>query len=164
MKLRISILWAVALVVLGFVNYAIYQKENLIRNGEPIFVELGPRDPRSLIQGDYLALRYRVADNLDIDKLPARGKLVLKRNTDGTTAFVRVDDGKTPLAADERLLNYYKRDFQIDIGVGSFFIQEGKAEAYQDARYGELRVDPSGTSILVGLRGPKLEPLGTDQP
>lgn len=162
MKIRILILWLVAVASLLFVNYAIYGKEQLIRNGQPIFLELAPVDPRSLIQGDYMALRYKIATDLESEDLPPRGKLVIKIADNGVASYVRVDDG-TPLAADERLLNYYKHDWQIDLGATSFFFQEGTAEAYTDAEYGELRLDASGTSILIGLRGENLEPLAPAQ-
>lgn len=159
MKLRLVMLWVVAVGSLLFVNYAIYGKEQLIRYGQPILLELAPVDPRSLIQGDYMALRYKIAADLETVDLPPRGKLVIKVAENGVASFVRVDDG-TPLAADERLLTYYKRDWQIDLGPTSFFFQEGTAEDYEEAEYGELRVDASGTTILVGLRNTELEELG----
>ncbi len=163
MKLRLAILWIVAVGSLLFVNYAIYGKETLIRNGEPIFLELAPVDPRSLIQGDYMALDYRIAvDLLGEEDLPTRGKLVIKRAENGVASFVRIDDGSA-LAADEYLLNYYKHEWRVDLGAPSFFFQEGTAEAYVEAQYGELRVDESGTSILVGLRDEDLMPLGPPQ-
>jgi len=163
MKLRLVLLWAVAVVSLLFVNYAIYGKEQLIRNGQPILLQLAPVDPRSLIQGDYMNLRYKIAADLETTDLPPRGKLVISVAENGVASFVRVDDG-APLAPDERLLNYYKHDWNIDLGAGSFFFQEGTAEEYVDAEYGELRVDESGTSILIGLRDENLEPLGPAQP
>ena len=160
MKVRLTILWVVAVVGLLFVNYSIYGKETLIRNGQPILLELAPVDPRSLIQGDYMALRYKMGADLEnLATLPVRGKLVIRVADTGVASFVRVDDG-TPLAAGERLINYYKHGWQVDLGATSFFFQEGKADAYATAKYGEVRVDESGTSILVGLRDEKLQPLG----
>ena len=159
MKVRVAILWLVAVVSLVFVNYAIYGKEQLISRGQPIFLELAPVDPRSLIQGDYMALRYKIATELETQELPPRGKLVIKVAETGVASFVRIDDG-TPLATDERLLNYYQHDGQIDLGPTSFFFQEGNGDLYTDAKYGELRVDSSGTSILIGLRDEKLGKLG----
>lgn len=160
MKLRLTILWLVAVAGLLFVNYSIYGKEQLIRNGQPILLELAPVDPRSLIQGDYMALRYKIGADLESrEELPARGKLVIKVADNGVASFVRVADG-TPLAPGERLINYYKHGWQIDLGATSFFFQEGKADDYANAKYGELRVDESGTTILVGLRDENLQPLG----
>ncbi|MEZ4864792.1 MAG: GDYXXLXY domain-containing protein [Caldilineaceae bacterium] len=160
MKIRLVILWAVALVGLAFVNYSIYGKEQLIHDGEPLFLELAPVDPRSLIQGDYMALRYRMAVELEGEEaLPPRGTLVVRRDERDVATFVRLDYGITPLAADERRLKYYLRDQQVEIGPNAFFFQEGNREVYQNARYGELHVDSAGNAVLVGLRGPDLEPL-----
>jgi len=160
MKVRLAILWLVAVVGLLFVNYSIYGREQLIRDGQPILLELAPVDPRSLIQGDYMVLRYRIAADLENqDVLPLRGKLVISVAENGVASFVRIDDG-TPLGSNERLLNYYKHEWQIDLGAPSFFFQEGTADAYVDARYGEMRVDSGGTSVLIGLRDEKLQPLG----
>lgn len=159
MKLRLSILWASLLAALLFVNYAIYQKEELINTGQPVLLRLVPVDPRSLIQGDYMALRYAIAADLDASALPGRGKLVIKLDADGVASFVRIYDGKTPLAADELLLNYYEHNWEISLGAESFFFQEGEAQRYQNARYGELRLEPTGKSVLIGLRGEKLEEL-----
>ena len=163
-KLRTFILWAVTIGALLFINYAIYGKEQLIANGQPIYLALAPVDPRSLIQGDYMALRYAIAADLetqylDDQTLPPRGQLVIAVDEKGVATFVRVADG-TPLAANERLLNYYKHDVGINLGPDAFFFQEGTAERYATAEYGELRVDQSGAVVLVGLRDEKLSLLG----
>jgi uncharacterized membrane-anchored protein len=52
------------------------------------------------------------------------------------------------------------RDGRLHIGSEAFFFQEGTAVAYEQARYAELRVDSSGESLLVGVRGPDRELLG----
>src|SRR5205814_1169989 len=44
-----------ALLVLGAVNYSIVAKESIKANGEAIYLDLTPIDPRSLVQGDYMA-------------------------------------------------------------------------------------------------------------
>ena len=40
------------LLVLAAVNYSIYGKEEIVRSGETVYLELAPVDPRSLMQGD----------------------------------------------------------------------------------------------------------------
>ncbi|MEZ4661135.1 MAG: GDYXXLXY domain-containing protein [Caldilineaceae bacterium] len=153
-------LWLVVLVVLGFVNYAVVQKELLIRNGTLLLLEIGPRDPRSLIQGDYMAIRYRMPAQIRLDELPHSGQLVVQRSANGAGEVLGVYDGQTPLAADELLVNFYQRAGDIEIGATSFFFQEGQAETYQAARYGELRVAASGEAILVGLADQNFKTLG----
>lgn len=90
MKIRILILWLVAIGGLLFVNYGIYGKEMLIRNGDPVLLKLAPVDPRSLIQGDYMDLRYDIAVGLEDDDIPRRGKLVIQLDRNGVAALVSV--------------------------------------------------------------------------
>ena len=163
-KLRTFMLWVVTIGALLFINYAIYGKEQLIANGQPIYLALAPVDPRSLIQGDYMALNYEIANELgaqyrDDQTLPRRGQIVIAVDEKGVATLVRVADG-TPLAANERLLNYYKHDWGINLGPDAFFFQEGTADRYASAHYGELRVDQSGAVVLVGLRDKALTLLG----
>ena len=51
-------------LVLGAVNWSIFAKERIKTNGERIFLALAPVDPRSLMQGDYMALRFEIADRI----------------------------------------------------------------------------------------------------
>jgi len=160
-NLRIALLWLVLLIILGYVNYAIFQKEALTASGEVLLLEIGPRDPRSLIQGDYMALRYRMVMDLpDSETWPRRGKLVVRKDLNNVAQFVRVHIDE-PLAPDERLLNYHKRGQEIYIGAESFFFQEGEADIFAAGRYLELRVDPLGESLIVGMRNEEFELLGT---
>src|SRR5690606_16735816 len=46
--------------VLVVANGGIWQKEQLIRDGRPVFVELAPVDPRSLMQGDFMRLNFNL--------------------------------------------------------------------------------------------------------
>ena len=53
--------WLVAgglLLVLTMVNVDIVRKQAIVDSGRPILLRLRPVDPRSLIQGDFMALRY----------------------------------------------------------------------------------------------------------
>ena len=46
--------------MLAVFNVAIYRNERLLASGETLYLELAPVDPRSLMQGDYMRLRYAV--------------------------------------------------------------------------------------------------------
>jgi uncharacterized membrane-anchored protein len=140
-------------LVLGVSNFAIAQKERQLARGTPMLVELAPVDPRSLIQGDYMRLNYAMNRELgSLRGLPADGRLVVTLDGNGVARFVRVHDERTALAPGERLLQYRERSGRVRIGTDAFYFQEGHAERYAGARYGELRVEPSGGSVLVGLR------------
>jgi uncharacterized membrane-anchored protein len=39
----------------------------------------------------------------------------------------------------------------LTIGADNYFFQEGSAKKFENAKYGLLKVDPDGNSILIGL-------------
>ena len=56
-----NIKWWIILInlilLLVYFNGSILSKEDLLKNGKLILLELAPVDPRSLMQGDYMSLR-----------------------------------------------------------------------------------------------------------
>ena len=160
MKARNIALWTMAFIILVFVNYLAYQREMLAVNGRVVLLELAPVDPRSLIQGDYMRLRYALSDDIESHTNRERGFVVVRLDENNVARFVRIHNSVTPLAPDEILLPFRGESWDLRVGPGSFFFQEGHAEYYEDARYGELRVSDSGTVLLVGLRDENLKPLG----
>jgi uncharacterized membrane-anchored protein len=115
------------------------------------------------MQGDYMALRFTVADAI-LDRARAGGTvrdgfLVLTLDERNVGTFARQDDG-TPLDSSEIRMRYRVRGDTVRFATDAFFFQEGTAQRYEGARYGEFRLDATGDSILTGLRGQNLEPLG----
>ena len=162
--MRNIVLWAVLAVVLILANWSIVSKERVLANGEIMLIELAPRDPRSLLQGDYMALRYSLAQTImgRLDApFSATGVAVVRLDENAVASFVRLD-GTDPLAQDERLLLYRKRGESLRIAGEAFFFEEGQDEIYASARYGEVRVDASGDAVLVGLRDSEFNRLGPE--
>lgn len=161
MRSLLAVLAGIAVLLVA--NYDIVAKEWLRREGRPVLLELVPVDPRSLMQGDYMALNFRVARDafgtLWVQERSDDGYLVLALDERGVGHYVRKDDGG-PLAANELRLRYRIRNRQPLIATDAYFFQEGTASTYQMARFGELRVAPDGEALLVGLRDQNLEPLG----
>jgi uncharacterized membrane-anchored protein len=148
--IRIGIVAAVALVLIA-VNLSIVAKERIKTGGEPIFLELAPVDPRSLMQGDYMALRFAIAQEISTEESGSAALLihdnrVAKLNPDQTAAGLRI--------------RYRIRNGQVWLGTNAYFFEEGSAGRYEGARYGEFRVDrDSGEAVLVGLADKDLQPL-----
>jgi uncharacterized membrane-anchored protein len=145
-----------ALLVLGGVNYAIYAKERIVRNGETIYLELAPVDPRSLMQGDYMALRFRLTESIESWRAsPPRTRL--------RAAPLRIDERRVATLGSENeelAIAFRIRNGQIWLGTNAYFFAEGTADRYAAARYGEFRIDrASGEAVLVGLRDENLAPL-----
>ncbi len=147
--MRTGIILFMLALVLGVFNHSVLRKEQTISTGRSILLDLAPRDPRSLIQGDYMQLRYRIAEQVSGDQLRDKGLLVLSTDSNRVAEFVRLDVGE-PLAPGELRLVYRLRD-GVRLGPDSFMFQEGQANTYAAARYGELKVDASGQAVLVGL-------------
>lgn len=156
---RSIILWTVALLILIWVNVLIVQQERLIAQGTSIFLELAPVDPRSLIQGDYMQLRYAMAEDVQETDFADRGTVVIQLDEQQIATFVRLHDPQQPLSADEQLLTYHQQEGSLYFGPDAFFFQEGHGLYYASATYAELRVSDSGESVLIGLRGAELEEL-----
>ena len=132
------------LLVLAFVNWSIFAKERIKSGGETILLELAPVDPRSLMQGDYMALRFALASDISTE---ASGTAPLAVDEKGVATFSR-----SPETAKLRI-RYRIRNGQVWLGTNAYFFAEGSAERYAQARYGEFRVDRgTGEAVLVALR------------
>jgi uncharacterized membrane-anchored protein len=159
--IRQVILFCVALVIFGVVDNQVYRKEMTLASGQIMLLELAPLDPRSLMQGDYMALRYVASRTVEQEGGGGRdGHLVMSVDENNVATLRRVHEPGQPLGAGEHLLRFRKRGKGIRLGAESFFFQEGAGAQYEKAKYGELRVDDAGNSVLVGLRGKDLERLG----
>lgn len=158
--MRKWIAFAAGLVLLAVANYTIYERENLITQGRVVLLELAPVDPRSLMQGDYMALAFKAAEDAFGRGRTERddGRIVLKLDARGIGRFARFDEGG-PLAPDEQRLRYRVREERPRFATNAYFFEEGSAARYAGARFGEFRVAQDGEAILTGLRGRELEPL-----
>jgi uncharacterized membrane-anchored protein len=156
MNRRTLVMWGGAALVLSVVSGLVIHKEHVLASGEPLLLALRPVDPRSLIQGDYMRLRYAITADA---AWPDDGKMVVRRDAGGVAQRVRLYDGGA-LQPGELVLRYRQRDGDTRLGAEAFYFQEGDADRYAHAKYGELRVGPSGESVLVGLRDENKTLLG----
>ena len=166
---RIIVVTALVLI-LALVNWSIWSKERHLAEGEVVFLELAPVDPRSLMQGDYMALRFALANRVwsaryasqyaGDERDTADGYVVVRLDAQRVGHFERLGSPTTPLADDEMLLRYRLRNGQVQFATDAFFFQEGHAERYEPARYGQFRVNEKGEPLLVALHDAGLERLG----
>ena len=154
------LLGAVALLF-GF-NHAVYQKENLLKNGAVVKLKLAPRDPRSLMTGDYMVLNFDIANKLNRSEKIERDKaydgfVVVNVSGKGVGEFASKSDVLPTLSSSQMALQYRYRDSQIKFATNAFFFQEGHAKAYEAAQYGEFRVSPKGELLLTHLLDQQLQ-------
>ncbi len=155
----IIILLNLALLLIYF-NHSIAEKEELLKDGQLTLLELAPVDPRSLLQGDYMSLRYKISQNMDYDNMPKRGYCVVVPDSNGRAIIARFQKELTPLHPGELLIKYTALNkWNANIGAESFFFQEGDAKKYEKAKYGGVKIDHEGNSLLIGLYDEQLRKI-----
>ena len=63
------------------------------------------------------------------------------------------------LADNEILMRYRVRNGAVKFATNAFFFQEGHAQYYEPARYGQFRVDDKGELLLVAMYDKDLNKL-----
>ncbi|NYE61215.1 putative membrane-anchored protein [Duganella sp. 1224] len=144
------------LAILVVVNGGIWQKESLIRNGRPVYIELAPVDPRSLMQGDYMRLNFLMPD---LSTVSRHVKVVAAIDNRGIAIVQRIASAGVPLAPNEILIELVNTGSGLRPASDAWYFKEGEENRWAGAKYGEFRVDGSGRALLVNLRGPALQAL-----
>lgn len=156
-------------LVLAVAVFWVRGYERTLAEGRVVLFELAPVDPRSMMQGDFMALDFAV--NREMQQLRhATGE----EGPAPTYARIYVDaEGRGTFAGFAEALPAPGDPFVgvrlqfahglPHIGPDAFFFQEGTAERYEAAAFGEFRVADDGTVLLTGLRDIRLEPLGEVQ-
>lgn len=156
----------VGLLILSAINWTIYAREKLLTEGRIVLLELAPVDPRSLMQGDYMALRFKVATdafpNMNVNwrrgsmmeqqsDAPADGHLLLNLDEHGVGHFHKIAQVGETAQSKQVLMRYRIRNNQVKFGTNAYFFEEGQADTYAKAKYGAFRVAPNGDMILSAL-------------
>lgn len=161
------------LVVLVAVNLGIKKYETHLATAEKVLLQLAPVDPRSLMQGDYMALNYAISEQVmaaieqqlsptedqqpidELYNLSQDGLVIIKKDPQGVGHFVRLvspsEEDQLSLAKEELLLAYRLRQGQLKIATNAFFFQEGQAAAFEQAKYGLFRVNDKGEPLLTDM-------------
>ncbi len=155
-----------AVATAGIASTTIVQKEAVIRNGRQIYIALAPVDPRSLMQGDYMALRFALPNatantrNTAGDPQPSgTPKAIATVDARGVATVSSISWRDPAPAADQVRIQLKQKNGRWIIATDAWFFKEGTGERYAKARFGEFRIDSSGHAILVGLADAELKRL-----
>ena len=166
-------LWVFAalILILLLVNISIYQKEQHLAHGRTVCLALAPVDPRSLMQGDYMRLRFALNDAIRTALPKERpsshfgyksenrdGYALLRLESNCTAEFLSL--AQTHAAQKNSVAIHYRvRNGRVKIATNAFFFQEGTGKHYDKAAYGVFKVNKQGEPLLVGLRDKSLNDL-----
>ena len=129
----------------------------MIRNGRQIYIALAPVDPRSLMQGDFMALRFAMPNTRTIPS--GTPKAIATIDARGVATVASVSSRDPAPAANQVLIQLKQKNGQWIISTDAWFFKEGTGGKYAGARFGEFRLDASGHAILVGLTDADLRRL-----
>jgi len=148
---------------LAVVNVGIARKEAVIAEGRTVLVELAPVDPRSLMQGDYMRLNFRLPA---VPVEPGPGDLpphvVMQLDERGVATPLRIElagEEAPVLSPSDVRIALVPKDGRWVLVTDAWFFKEGHAERFATAKYGEFRVTADGEALLVGLRDARLSPI-----
>ena len=151
------ILTTVAILLLA-TNISISKKESLLEHGDKLLFRLAPVDPRSIMQGDYMRLRFEVGTKI-LDKLrllntqkklaQQAGFAVVEKNDKGVVNFVDLYQ-KQELSDNQYMVPFKYRNQRIKFTTNAFYFQEGKAKHFQQARFGQFRYR-NGEMLLTNM-------------
>ena len=160
-----------SLIQIGFLGWMIAGRAAILRDGTEVLLRIQPVDPRDLLRGDYVALRY------DISSLPA--EIVTNRPrdteyTEGGPIYVRLapdpdgfwqaiaahlgDPFPDPAPAGQvDIRGTVGSGWQLgdgatlspDYGIDRFYLPEGEGLAIQN----DLRERPFSMKVAVGRDG-----------
>ncbi|MEO1282773.1 MAG: GDYXXLXY domain-containing protein, partial [Pseudomonadota bacterium] len=115
------------------------------------------------IQGDYMNLRFELPRTprqsrrtTSAPKLKWAVATLDSRQVATIDKLVAEVEG---VKSGQMILKLKTRKGRPVLGTDAYFFKEGTAKKFQNARFGEFRVDASGEAILVGLADEDLKPL-----
>jgi uncharacterized membrane-anchored protein len=157
-RMRNSLILINLFAFIWLFNSSVFHNEKLIDEAKMVYFELAPVDPRSLMQGDYMRLNYAITNEINTEEIAVTGYLVFSLDSNNVAKFERLEQDFAKVGAHELSIRYHLgKRFRLSslkivkIGAESYFFQEGKAEKFEKAKYGGLKIDDKGKSILIGL-------------
>ena len=165
----------------------ILKHEDHLANSQSIFVELAPVDPRSILQGDYMALNYELhfegdaeADRGEEGGLADKKIAALEKRIQDQThllSYIQLDDQHRVIqtSLDKSLLkiapetsmslilkNPSNRLANLYPAANSFLFAEGLEPCYHNAKYAEIKVKDNGQALLANLVDQNLRALNCE--
>ena len=153
------------LLVLGFFFFNIIKNESILNDGETILLKLRPVDPRSLMQGDYMALRFSLGDDVRRGKERFRNVVTEEFATDSIAVDVDItainvtainDEDTTAVNNEDEIVEVVEDDSVTveendneDIAVA--VTEENPYQDYNVYKYCVVRLDKDRVAHYVRL-------------
>lgn len=157
-----SIIACILVLQLAFTGFQSYSNEKALKEGKEIILQLEPLDPRSMLQGDYVQLRYEAGRYQPKEAVKTGTVLTLKVKKDHEGVFRPTGEvsAGSPSETDKKaekneayLTGKYNGYDSIIFGIESFFVEEGTGfELERNAKYAKVIVSDEGNALLVDVK------------
>lgn len=162
-----------ALLQTGILFGAVEKRATILRGGKEVVLQTEPVDPRDLMRGDYVSLRYQISSikRDAVQGAPSAGERTLyvtvKPDGDGLAQFSRasfapftdLSDGEVQLrgTAVNTILNAPGAIISVLYGIERYYLPEGEGRRVEDAQHAKritavVVVDRNGQAVLKSLR------------
>lgn len=162
-----------ALLQTGILFGAVEKRAYILRGGQEVVLQTEPVDPRDLMRGDYVTLRYQISSikRDAIRGVPAAGDrnlyVAVKPDGDGFAQFSRaafapftdLSDGEVQLRgkAVNTIPNASGAIIGVLYGIERYYVPEGEGRRVERAQQAKritavVAVDPDGHAVLKSLR------------
>ncbi len=159
-KLKLYIISANMLLVLGFFFFNIIKNESVLNDGEIVLLRLRPVDPRSIMQGDYMALRFSLGDEVRRGEERFPNVVAEEFATDSITVDVDItainDEDTTAVNNEDEIVEVVEDDSVTveendneDIAVA--VTEENPYQDYNVYKYCVVRLDKDRVAHYVRL-------------
>ncbi|MCA0991937.1 GDYXXLXY domain-containing protein [Guptibacillus hwajinpoensis] len=153
-------IWLVVILMVSFVAYNGIKNEVALQSGKEIRLALTPVDPRSMLQGDYVTLRYDISTLPGATNLPANKKIkvILSPTSEKTYeygGYYKIEGNWNkpyePSDKDVVVNGITYSDHDVQYGIESFFIPEGEGQVVEDKTMAIIKVSENGNALLLEL-------------
>ena len=137
------------LQIIGLVSLYAYHLHSE-KTGKTYLLRAEPVDPRDLLSGDYVALRYTISTLPD--RFPISGFSTIYVTLQSTGSVWEIGDvNEAPPTGDVPYLKGRAFGSQISYGIERYYVPEGKGKYVPGDLYAEIVVQPGGTAQLKKL-------------
>ncbi|MBV2142900.1 GDYXXLXY domain-containing protein [Falsochrobactrum sp. TDYN1] len=162
-----------AMLQTGILYAGIEKRATVLRSGHEVVLQTEPVDPRDLMRGDYVNLRYEISavSRRDIQGQPAQGArsvyVVLKAGENGVWHFSRAsfapfDDlasGEVQIRGDTTypISDVPNAAIHLRYGIERYYVPEGEGRAIENSQRAlkitaVVAIDEAGKAVMKALR------------
>ena len=169
MKVKTILPLVLALLSIVIFVLMILKNEHHLNNAQSVYVRLQPVDPRSILQGDYMALNYDLGlEGVNAEQIENQAWIKSYAQLDAQNRVIKTRFDAQQIARglsksvplilknpDNLLESLYP-------AANSFLFAEGLEPCYRNAQYAHLSVKADGQTLLLGLADQNLKSLNCE--